>query len=668
MEISPVLGHQMQSIFLTVQPPPLPSSIKPIRNSQSQSQSATSVTTTTTNNGSRTLRNQPHDGKTVNSYPKSRDYISISRQVRQTAIIDIQQTPDLKLALSRSGGVLKVQDFNVVMRHLGKQNRLKDLSQLFEWMQENIKLNFASYSSYMKLMGKSLHPNKALEIYNGIEDNLTRLNPSVCNSVLACLTKNGKLESSLELFRHMKRDGLVPDVITYSTLLSGCAKVQDGYKKAMELVQELNNKGLQMDGVIYGTLISVCASCSKCKEAESYFNQMKIEGHTPNVFHYSSLLNAYSVDGNYEKAEEIFREMKSAGLVANKVVLTTLLKVYVRGGLFEKSRELLSELESLGYAEEEMPYCLLMDALSKAGQVDEAKLVFSEMKRKNVKTDGYAYSIMISAFCRYGLPDEATQLASEFEAKYEKYDVVIMNTMLCAYCRTGEMENVMKLMQKMDKLAINPDRNTFHILIKYFVKEKLYMLAYKTLQDMHNRGQRPDEELCSNLIFHLGKTGAHSEAYAVYNMLRYSEKPMCKDLHEKVLYILIAGRLYKDAYVVFKDNARLISRPAMKRFASSFMRFGNINLINDVMKAIHGSGYKIGQGLFSMAVSRYIGEPEKKELLLQLLEWMGGQGYIVDSSTRNLILKNSDLFGRQQTAEILSKQHMMSKTRDTSKK
>ncbi|MFS7969098.1 putative tetratricopeptide-like helical domain superfamily [Helianthus anomalus] len=50
---------------------------------------------------------------------------------------------------------------------------------------------------------------------------------------------------------------------------------------------------------------------------------MKSEGHVPNVFHYSSLLNAYSVDGNYEKAEDIFKEMKLAGLVPNKVVLTT---------------------------------------------------------------------------------------------------------------------------------------------------------------------------------------------------------------------------------------------------------------------------------------------------------------------------------------------------------
>lgn len=62
-----------------------------------------------------------------------------------------------------------------------------------------------------------------------------------------------------------------------------------------------------------------------------------------------------------------------------------------------------------------------------------------------------------------------------------------------------------------------------------------------------------------------------------------------------------------------------------------------------------------------MAVSRYIAGPEKKDLLLHLLQWMPGQGYVVDSSTRNLLLKNSDLFGRQLIAEILARQHTVSK-------
>lgn len=93
-----------------------------------------------------------------------------------------------------------------------------EILQLFEWMQQNVNLNFASYSSYLKLMGKSLHPNKALEIYNGIEDKLTKVHPSVCNSILGCLIKSGKFENSFDMFRRMKQDGLVPDVVTYSTV------------------------------------------------------------------------------------------------------------------------------------------------------------------------------------------------------------------------------------------------------------------------------------------------------------------------------------------------------------------------------------------------------------------------------------------------------------------
>lgn len=67
------------------------------------------------------------------------------------------------------------------------------------------------------------------------------------------------------------------------------------------------------------------------------------------------------------------------------------------------------------------------------------------------------------------------------------------------------------------------------------------------------------------------------------------------------------------------------------------------------------------QDLFGKAVSRYLDEPEKKDLLLHLLQWMPGHGYVVDSSTRNLILKNSHLFGRQLIAEVLSKQRVQLK-------
>lgn len=44
-----------------------------------------------------------------------------------------------------------------------------------------------------------------------------------------------------------------------------------------------------------------------------------------------------------------------------------------------------------------------------------------------------------------------------------------------------------------------------------------------------------------------------------------------------------------------QDNAKFISCPATKKFASAFMKLSNINLINDVMKTLHDCGHKIDQ-------------------------------------------------------------------------
>lgn len=93
-----------------------------------------------------------------------------------------------------------------------------ELLQLFDWMQRNEKTNFASYSSYLKFVGKSLNLIRVLEIYDSIKDERMRNNVSVCNSVLSCMVKSGKFESSLKMFHQMKRDGLNPDTVTYSTV------------------------------------------------------------------------------------------------------------------------------------------------------------------------------------------------------------------------------------------------------------------------------------------------------------------------------------------------------------------------------------------------------------------------------------------------------------------
>ncbi|KAH9625210.1 hypothetical protein KSS87_003590 [Heliosperma pusillum] len=649
---------------------------------------------------------------------KKPNKLTTSKSPHRDAVLkDLHYSSDLTASLSRSGKILRVADLNILIRSFGRSKRWSDLSQVFEWMRKHGKINTASYSSYMKFMTETKDVSKALNAYETISDEAMRNNISICNSLLSCLVKNNMFDKATTLFDQMKQNGLQPDVITYSTafhtrpkvvsarsaqgkslvqlyeLLSGCLKVERGFTKALELLNELEDKGILMDSVIYGTLIAVCASNNKCEEAEMYFLRMTAEGHTPNLYHYSSLLNAYSINGSCQKADKLVQDMKSSGLVPNKVVLTTLLKVYVNGGLLDKSRSLLSELEALGYAEDEMPYCQLMDGLSKSGKMTEAEVVFNQMKDRQVRSDGYSHSIMISAFCRTGRLEKAKKLARDYEAMYSKYDLVILNVLLCAYCRAGDMENVMHIMRKMDTLAINPDHKTFQILIKYFIKEKLYLLAYRTLQDMHTKGHQLEEapspllstivllehhfsdslisadfyycpkmsmsiwltsldkldlqEVLYSLFLQLGRVGAHSEAYFVYNVMRTSGQEIRDPLHEKMLHILVSGCLFEEACGVIKDNGRLMSLLAIEKFLEAFMQSSNINLIKEVLEAVHISGHKITQNIFHQAISHYIAQPKMEQELLQLQQWISEHGYLMESSTKNLILKSANLYGPQ---------------------
>jgi pentatricopeptide repeat protein len=90
--------------------------------------------------------------------------------------------------------------------------------QVFEWILEREMTNAASYSSYFKYLGLSRDPAKALQVYGAIKDRMMRVHVSVCNSVLGCLVKNGRLDSSFKLYDEMIREGLSPDPFTYSTV------------------------------------------------------------------------------------------------------------------------------------------------------------------------------------------------------------------------------------------------------------------------------------------------------------------------------------------------------------------------------------------------------------------------------------------------------------------
>ncbi|XP_057854508.1 pentatricopeptide repeat-containing protein At1g10910, chloroplastic isoform X3 [Cryptomeria japonica] len=319
----------------------------------------------------------------------SKEETSLRWAQRRAAITAIQTTTnDITVTLDRVGEKLLTSDLNLILRYFGSLRRWEDICQLFHWMEKHGNVTASSYTSFITLMGKARLPKNALELYCNSKDTSIKSNVIVCNAMLKCLISNGRFETAFKLFEQMQDGGLIPDIVTYSTLLSACIKMRHGYSKAQEFLKDLKGKGLKLDVVMYGSLLAICASHDRDEEAEAYFQQMKNECLSANEFHYSSLLNAYAAKGKYEKAEKLIDEMKSSGIVPNKVVLNSLMKVYVKSGHFVKAKKVFAELDAAGHISNEMPYCTIMHGLAEAGKIEEAQKVFNEMKIKGIKSEG----------------------------------------------------------------------------------------------------------------------------------------------------------------------------------------------------------------------------------------------------------------------------------------
>ncbi|KAL6881948.1 hypothetical protein ACP4OV_011420 [Aristida adscensionis] len=125
---------------------------------------------------------------------------------RRSAVAEVQVSPDLVAALNRFKDVLQTQDCNIILRHCGNTRRWDDLSKVFKWMQEHEMTNTASYSSYFKYLGLGRNPSRALQVYGAVQDRSMKVHVSVCNSILGCLVKNGRLDSSFKLYDEMIRE------------------------------------------------------------------------------------------------------------------------------------------------------------------------------------------------------------------------------------------------------------------------------------------------------------------------------------------------------------------------------------------------------------------------------------------------------------------------------
>lgn len=237
---------------------------------------------------------------------------------------------------------------------------------------------------YMK-EGRVTDTVRMLEAMRHQDDSTSHPDHVTYTTVVSALVKAGSMDRARQVLAEMTRIGVPANRVTYNILLKGyCEQLQ--IDKAKELVREMvDDEGIVPDVVSYNTLIDGCILVDDSAGALAYFNEMRARGIAPTKISYTTLMKAFALSGQPKLANKVFDEMlRDPRVKVDLVAWNMLVEAHCRLGLVEEAKKTVQRMRENGFYPNVATYGSLANGIALARKPGEALLLWNEVKERCV--------------------------------------------------------------------------------------------------------------------------------------------------------------------------------------------------------------------------------------------------------------------------------------------
>ncbi|XP_028776972.1 pentatricopeptide repeat-containing protein At5g40410, mitochondrial isoform X2 [Neltuma alba] len=256
-------------------------------------------------------------------------------------------------------------------------------------------------------MGKLLEAIHGVTFTCGLSENVT-----IATSLLLLYSKLGRLHASHKVFTEI----IMPDKVAWSAMIAAYAMHGHG-ETAIELFERTVRQGMKPDHVTFTHLLSACSHSGLIEEGKHYFHSMSdVYGVQPRLDHYSCMVDLLGRRGLLNDAYELIKNMP---LEPNAGVWGALLgacRVYRNTDLGKEAAEKMIELDPL----DSRNYIMLSNIYSAAGLWDDASKLRASMKAKGlIRSPGISFIEHGKKIHRFVVDDYSHPDADKIHEKLE---------------------------------------------------------------------------------------------------------------------------------------------------------------------------------------------------------------------------------------------------------
>ncbi|ESQ27602.1 hypothetical protein EUTSA_v10018358mg [Eutrema salsugineum] len=250
-----------------------------------------------------------------------------------------------------------------------------------------------------------------------------------------------KCERSIEafdMFRQMLGESILPNQCTLAALLVSCSSLGSP-RHGKSVHGYMIRKEIEMDALNFTSFIDMYARCGNIQMARKVFDVMPER----NVISWSSMINAFGINGMFKEALDCFDKMISQNLVPNSVTFVSLLSACSHSGNVKegwKQFELMTR--DYGIVPEEEHYACMVDLLGRAGEIREAKSFIDSMPVKPMTS---VWGALLNACRIHKEVDLAEEIAEKFfSMEPDESSVYVLLSNIYADAGMWEMVNCVR--------------------------------------------------------------------------------------------------------------------------------------------------------------------------------------------------------------------------------
>ncbi|XVF05881.1 hypothetical protein REPUB_Repub06bG0000200 [Reevesia pubescens] len=248
-------------------------------------------------------------------------------------------------------------------------------------------------------------------------------------------------EEALNYFWVMRRAGISPDEVSYSTALHASAHLAS-LDQGTSIHNQTIKTGFSTNTCIASSLITMYAKCGSLDDACWVFEEIE----NRNVVCWTAMIAACQQHGNGNQVIDLFEKMLADGLKPDYITFVCVISACSHTGRVQEGRAYFNSMAKVhGISPGHEHYACMVDLLGRAGQLDEAKKFIELMP---IKPDSSAWGALLGACANYGNLEMGIEVAGrllELEPNNPGNYVLLSNM----YARKGklrEADQVRRLM------------------------------------------------------------------------------------------------------------------------------------------------------------------------------------------------------------------------------